>query len=426
MDLSWLSLTDANTRWVVMGTMLLGLSAGVLGSFALLRRRSLMGDALAHAALPGVCVAYLVVGAKSAGAFLIGAAVAGVLGTMLISAITRYSKIKVDSAMALVLTIFFGIGMMLLSVIQRSPQGNQSGLDQFLFGQAASMVGSDVRVMAVIAAVLCGSVLLLFKEFKLLAFDPGFGTGLGLPMGVLDLLLNLLIVLAVVIGLQSVGVILMAALLITPAIAARYWTDRLHWMVLLAGVFGAVSGGLGTLLSQAGPRMPTGPLIVLSATAIFLLSLGLAPRRGLLARLVKHLSLRRRIARENALRAIYELAEEAGVITNAATAEQLRRRRGLVDRRLTAQLEGLAKEGLLLSGPDGWSLTTSGLSEAHHLVEEQRLWEVYLMHQMELGNRQIDLEGGRFPTTVRRELEGLLDLHGLRPRLVPVGAKEGV
>jgi manganese/zinc/iron transport system permease protein len=324
-----------------------------------------------------------------------------------------------------VLTIFFGIGMMLLSVIQRSPNGNQSGLDQFLFGQAASMVGSDVRVMAVIAAVLCGSVLLLFKEFKLLAFDPGFGAGLGLPMGVLDLILNLLIVLAVVIGLQAVGVILMAALLITPAIAARYWTDRLHWMVLLAGVFGAVSGGLGTLLSQAGPRMPTGPLIVLSATAIFLLSLGMAPRRGLLARLVKHLSLRRRIARENALRAIYELVEEAGVVTNAVTSEQLRRRRGLVDRRLTAQLEGLAKEGLLQWGPGGWSLTPGGLSEAYRLVEEQRLWEVYLMHQMELGNRQIDLEGGRFPSTVRTELEGLLDLHGLRPRLVPVGWKEG-
>jgi manganese/zinc/iron transport system permease protein len=213
--------------------------------------------------------------------------------------------------------------------------------------------------------------------------------------------------------------------LITPAIAARYWTDRLHWMVLLAGVFGAVSGGLGTLLSQAGPRMPTGPLIVLSATAIFLLSLGMAPRRGLLARLVKHLSLRRRIARENALRAIYELVEEAGVVTNAVTSEQLRRRRGLVDRRLTAQLEGLAKEGLLQWGPGGWSLTPGGLSEAYRLVEEQRLWEVYLMHQMELGNRQIDLEGGRFPSTVRTELEGLLDLHGLRPRLVPIGWKEG-
>jgi DNA-binding CsgD family transcriptional regulator len=141
-------------------------------------------------------------------------------------------------------------------------------------------------MMTAIAAGLCLAVFLLFKEFKLLAFDPGFGAGLGLPMGVLDLVLNLLVLLAVVIGLQSVGVVLMAAMLITPAIAARYWTDRLGLMTVLAGLFGAASGALGTLLSQLGPRMPTGPLIVLAATLVFLVSLFFAPRRGLLARLL--------------------------------------------------------------------------------------------------------------------------------------------
>ena len=283
-DLSWLSLADANARWVMTGAMLLGLSAGVLGAFALLRRRSLMGDTLAHAALPGIAIAFLITGTKSIGPLLVGAALAGIVGTLALSAITRYSKIKEDTAMAIVLTVFFGVGIMLLNVIQRMPGGNQSGLDKFLFGQAASLVGRDVQVMVVIAAILCTVVLLLFKEFKLLAFDQGFGAGIGLPVAWLDHLLNLMIVMAVVIGLESVGVVLMAAMLITPAIAARYWTDRLSVMVLLSGLFGAASGVLGTLASQIGPRMPTGPLIVLAATALFLLSLLFAPRRGLLAR----------------------------------------------------------------------------------------------------------------------------------------------
>lgn len=426
MNLSWLSLADPNTQWVLAGTMLLGLSAGVLGSFALLRRRSLMGDALAHAALPGVCIAYLIVGAKSSTAFLMGAGVAGVIGTVMISLITRYSKIKVDTAMAVVLTVFFGIGIMLLSVIQRSPQGNQSGLDTFLFGQAAAMVGSDVTTMVAISAFLCLAVLLLFKEFKLLAFDASFGAGLGLPMGLLDLLLNLLIVLAVVIGLQSVGVILMAAMLISPAIAARYWTDRLHIMVVLAALFGALSGSMGTLLSQAGPRMPTGPLIVLSATAIFLFSLFLAPGRGLVSRMLRHLRTRRRVARESLLRALYELAEEAGESSAPVTAQLLQQRRGLEPRSLHRLLNSLAAEGLVDGDPGAYRLTPDGLRLAHRLVHDYRLWEVFLMHQADLGHLQIDPDAIDMPEAIRTELEGMIQVHGLRPALLPQGGKERV
>ncbi|MDF2627898.1 MAG: manganese transporter permease [Symbiobacteriaceae bacterium] len=420
MDLSWLSVADANTRWVLTGASLLGLSSGVLGSFALLRRRSLMGDALAHAALPGVCIAFLLTGTKNLGLFLVGAAVAGLLGTMAISAITRYSKIKEDSALGLVLTVFFGIGIMLLTVIQRMPGGNQSGLDKFLFGQAAALVGSDVQLMTAIAAGLCLAVFLLFKEFKLLAFDPGFGAGLGLPMGILDLLLNLLILLAVVIGLQSVGVVLMAAMLITPAVAARYWTDRLATMTVLAGLFGAASGALGTLLSQLGPRMPTGPLIVLAATMVFLVSLFFAPRRGLVARLVRFLRLKRQVARETALRAVYELAEGAGDPGAAIGLEELRRRRGITG---GGALEALARAGALSpAAPGAWRLTAAGLAEAHRLVREQRLWEVFLMHEGELGGAAVDRDGALVPAALRADLERLLRLHGLEPALSPRSA----
>jgi manganese/zinc/iron transport system permease protein len=415
-----LGVTDANTRWVLAGAMLLGLSAGVLGSFAVLRRRSLMGDALAHAALPGVCVAFLLTGSKQIGFFLLGAAVAGGLATLAMSAITTYTKLKEDTALGLVLTFFFGIGIMLLTVIQKLPGGNQSGLDKFLFGQAASLVGSDVQVMVTIAGLLCLAVLLLFKEFKLLAFDPGFGAGLGLPMGVLDLLLGLLILLAVVIGLQAVGVVLMAAMLITPAIAARYWTDRLGTMVVLSGAFGALAGALGTLASQLGPRMPTGPLIVLAATAVFLVSLLAGPRRGLLARLFRYLRLRRRVAREGALRALYELAEEAGEPRAAFSAGSLRQRKGLTGRPLAQALDALQRERLVAARGPGWALTPEGLKHAHALVREQRLWEVFLMHEGELGGTTVDRDGeARFPLKLRADLERLLHEHGLEPALRP-------
>ncbi|HYG60100.1 MAG TPA: metal ABC transporter permease, partial [Symbiobacteriaceae bacterium] len=414
--------------WVLTGSMLLGLSSGVLGSFALLKRRSLMGDALAHAALPGVCIVFLLTGVKSIGLFLIGAAVAGLLGTMAISAITRFSKIKEDTALGLVLTVFFGIGIMLLTVIQRMPGGNQSGLDKFLFGQAASLVGSDVQIMVVIAGVLCLVVWAMFKEFKLLAFDPGFGAGLGVPMGLLDLLLNLLILLAVVIGLQSVGVVLMAAMLITPAISARYWTDRLSVMVVLSGMFGAASGALGTLLSQLGPRMPTGPLIVLAATAVFAVSLLAAPRRGMIARFVRFLRLRRQVAREGALRSVYELTEEAGRPDAVVTLEMLRKFKGLTGRGLPGVLAALVRERLMAPAGGGWMLSPDGVRVAHSLVREQRLWEVFLMHEGELGGETVDRDGGgeRFPSALRGELERLLRLHNLEPRIKPIAvAREG-
>lgn len=297
--MDWISiLMDPNTQWILFGSMLLGLSSGVLGSFAYLRKQSLMGDALAHAALPGVCIAFMVTGTKSILAFLIGAAVAGMLATFAIGFITRNTRIKQDSALGIILSFFFGIGIVLLTQIQHSESGNQSGLDKFLFGQAASLVQSDVNTMMVISVILIGVCILLFKEFKLLSFDPGFARGLGFPVAFLDQFIMFLIVVAVVIGIQAVGVVLMAALLITPAVAARYWTERLDVMVLLSGVFGTISGVLGTFISSLASNLPTGPLSVLSATVLFILSVLFAPRRGVVAKWLLRLSVKRKVEAE--------------------------------------------------------------------------------------------------------------------------------
>lgn len=278
---------DPNTQWILFGSVLLGISSGVIGCFAYLRKQSLMGDALSHAALPGVCLAFILTGTKSIFFFLIGAMIAGILATMSISFITRYSRIKQDSALGIILTVFFGIGIVLLTQIQHSTSGNQSGLDKFLFGQAASMVHSDVYTMAGISLFLIGVSIVFFKEFKLLSFDPGFAKGIGLPTMILDQFIMLLLVIAVVIGIQAVGVVLMAALLITPAVSARYWTEKLHVMIILAGLFGGTSGLIGTIISTWANNLPTGPLIVLSATSIFVVSIVLAPSRGVLAKAMR-------------------------------------------------------------------------------------------------------------------------------------------
>ncbi len=293
--MDWLALLqDPNVQWILLGSMLLGLSSGVLGSFAYLRKQSLMGDALSHAALPGVCIAFMLTGTKSLLFFLIGAAIAGIIATFGIGYVTRNTRVKEDSALAIVLSAFFGVGIMLMTQIQQSGSGSQAGLDKFLFGQAAAMVSGDVYTMAGLAVFLITMSTLFFKEFKLMSFDVGFAKMLGYPTAALEQFLMFLLVIAVVIGIQAVGVVLMAAMLITPAVSARYWTDRLGTMVVLSGMFGALSGIAGTLLSTLAAKLPTGPLAVLAATFFFVISVLFAPRRGVAAKWV----LRWRVSRE--------------------------------------------------------------------------------------------------------------------------------
>jgi len=277
-------LQDPNIRWILAGTILLGICSGVIGSFAYLRKQSLMGDALAHAALPGICVAFMITGTKSIFGFLLGALVSGVIATLAIGYITRETRIKQDAALGIILTVFFGIGIVLLTQIQHSSYGNQSGLDKFLFGQAAAMISRDVVTMTVICVSLIVVVTLFYKEFKLVSFDPGFAKGIGLPIRFLDQFIMFLLVVAVVVGIQAVGVVLMAAMLITPAVSARYWTNKLSYMIVLAGLFGGFSGFGGTLISTLGTNLPTGPLIVLAATAIFIFSVLFAPAKGVIAK----------------------------------------------------------------------------------------------------------------------------------------------
>ena len=273
---------------VGIGSALLGIISGALGTYAVLRRQSLLGDAISHAALPGIALAFLLTGSKTPLILVFGAALAGWVGTLLILSIVKLTRIKYDSALGLVLSTFFGFGLVLHTLIQRNGNANQAGLDTFLFGQAASLLERDVLTMGILGGIALLIMSLFWKELKLLVFNEGFATSIGLPVRALDILLTSLLTVAIVLGLQAVGAVLMSAMLVAPAVAARQWTDRLGHMVILAALFGAIAGVSGTLLSSSASRLPTGPTIVLCATLFVGLSFALAPNRGLVWHWVRH------------------------------------------------------------------------------------------------------------------------------------------
>ena len=277
-------LQSANVQWVLFSTLMLGLASGTIGCLAYWKRQSLISDALSHAALPGVVIAFAWSGSKNMPVMIAGAAISAVLGACLIQMIRSSSRIKEDTAMGMILSVFFGLGIMLLTMVNRTGGGNQSGLDGFIFGQAASMVRKDAGTMLVLAAVVLLAVFFAFKEWKLFLFDPGFAAGLGLSNRLMNSVYMGVLVLVIVIGIQAVGVVLMAALLITPSVSARYWTKSFKWMTVVSALFGGAAGMAGTLISTMGEGWPTGPFIVLASTTLFVGSLLFGAEKGLVAR----------------------------------------------------------------------------------------------------------------------------------------------
>jgi manganese/zinc/iron transport system permease protein len=273
-------LGDFTVRTVALGAALVGVLAGVLGCFALLREQSLLGDALSHAALPGVCLGFLLGGARQLEPILFGALASGALAALLVLLLTRTTRVKTDAALGVALSLFFAVGTVLLTYVQRHAGAAQAGLDAFLFGQAAALVPRDLAVVGSVTAAVLLLVVLGWKELKMTTFDAEFARSLGRPVVAIELVLTVLIALAVVVGLQLVGVILMVALVIAPAAAARQWVSRLEGMVLLAALFGAASGVAGALASAAVRGLATGPVIVLVASSLVAVSLLVAPAAG--------------------------------------------------------------------------------------------------------------------------------------------------
>jgi manganese/zinc/iron transport system permease protein len=368
-----LSLTDK----VTIGTALLGGAAGVAGCFAVLRRRSLVGDMLSHAALPGVCIAFIVLGSRDLVGLSIGALVSGLAAIGLMTLVTRWTRTKEDAAIGIMLSAFFGLGVVLLSAITRSKTGgHSSGLNSYIFGEPGNMLDSDLTLLAVVAATVLAVIVGLFKEFKLVAFDADFARSQGWPTLPLDLGMMAAVAVVTIVGLPIVGVILMAAMIILPASTARLWTNRLHMLLILAGLIGAATGAIGVRISGS---LPTGPVIVLTGAALFIFSLLAAPERGVVSRLWHESRLRLRVARDHLLRSLYELNEPALPALAPAAIERLREHRHWQPWMLRWQLDRGEREGLLELTDDAVKLTPLGLRRAAEATKAHRLWELFMM-----------------------------------------------
>jgi manganese/zinc/iron transport system permease protein len=355
---------DYTLRTVALGAAILGIVSGMLGSFAVLRKQSLLGDAISHAALPGIVLSFLITRSREPAILMLGALIAGWMATLFMLNIIRTTRIKDDSALGLVLSVFFGFGLMLLTFTQKLPDATQAGLDKFLFGQAATLLQRDVITMGVVGLLALGLLATFWKEFKLITFDPEFAASLGFPVRVLDVLLTTLLVLAIVIGLQTVGVVLMSAMIVAPAAAARQWTDKLNLMVILGGLFGALAGVSGTLISSSAEKLPTGPVIVLCISVIVVFSMLFATNRGLIWNWIRSQQSRRKLRARAVLADLNTLAlqhpdQEHGHSTAVLRAMSTNPE-GVSHALRQLQERGHARE----VSHDVWALTEDGLKQA--------------------------------------------------------------
>lgn len=408
-----------NTTLVVIGTTLLGLAGGVAGSLALLRKRSLFADALGHAALPGVCVAFLVARAlgaegRSLPVLLVGAAIAALVATWLVQLILRRTRLHEDAAIGSVLSVLFGFGVVLLSIIQTLPSGDQGGLKGFLFGQTAAMQRGDAILLAAIAAVTAITAFLCLKEFALVAFDEGFARSVGLPSGRMDGLMLLLVVGVTVAGLQAVGLVLVIAILIIPPVAARLWTDSMHRFVPLAALLGAASGWIGTSLSAAAPRLPAGALIVLTAASIFLVSLALAPR-GLLRAMARRTRLRIRMANDHILKSLLEGPLDAAELARRCAHGWLANR---------ALLTALSMRSLVEHVGGRWRLTATGEARGRAIARNHALWTAYLTRDAAIAPDHVDPSAELVEHILDAEIVAELERSLTGPTTVPATMRE--
>lgn len=358
--------SDYTLRTITLGTAVLGAVCGMLGSFAVLRKQSLLGDAISHAALPGIALSFILTGVKDSIFLLIGALVSGLIGTFWIKGIVKKTRLKNDTALGLILSLFFGFGMLLLTFIQKMPNANQAGLDKYLFGQAATLVESDVWLMAIVTGVSLLVLLLFWKELKLLLFDPDYTKTLGFNTRFLDVLITVFIVLAIVLGLQTVGVVLMSAMLLAPAAAARQWTNSLSKMIMIATVFGAFSGVFGTAISASEDNLSTGPVIVLVAAVFVLFSFIFSPGRGLLFRQIRFYNNRKELNLKKTLTFMYRIAKDHDNISHPHAIRILNNFHGFTKK----SLKQLEKQHFIELEGNEWAMTEKGFQEAAKMYNE--------------------------------------------------------
>jgi len=401
----FLSFTDPGIRLVTLGAVLLTASSAIVGTFTFLKKKALVGDAVAHAVLPGTCLSFILTGNKDPLWLIIGAFITGWISLTVIDLIRRYSKLKEDTAIGLILSVFFGFGILLLTMIQSSGNASQSGLNSFIFGQAASLVGNDLIIFSIVSLLLIITVVIFYKSLALIAFDIGFARSIGFPVGLIEFILTTLTVMAVVVGIQAVGVVLMAAILITPPAAARFWTNKLSKMVILSAFFGALSGFIGAYISYTAPSMPTGPWVVVIVSIIAIVSFFVAPQRGIISRMLRQRHARRKMLDENILKSFYHLYDEDQEALNAFSYENIQQHRDFPFGALSRALRRLSRQGFLDRVNGTWKLSDAGITKSRRVVRLHRLWELFLTEYMQIAPDHVHDDAEAIEHIITPEIE---------------------
>ena len=406
--IEFISLSNPTVKVVLSGVLIISLISALIGNFVFLRKRAMIGDALAHSTLPGVCLSFIIYEEKSPGMILLYSILSGLLAMLLIDLFSRHKKVKVETAIGIVLSIFFGFGIMLLSHIQGEMGSSQAGLQHFFFGQAAAMSENDVNVFAICGSIILVVMLIFYKGFKLVSFDKQHALSVGIPTKLYELGLSVLTVMAIAIGINVVGVILMAALLITPASTARLWTNKLFPMIILGIVLSLIASIIGTFISYKYSGMPTGPWVVVCLSIFAFVSILIAPQKGVLSRMVQIRNLRKKILEENILKAFYKLDEKKNTQGSDWTLQDVYKERHFDGNRLNRGLSGLVQKGLVQRQNQSWHLSEKGISEAKRVVRAHRLWELYLANKLQLSSDHVHPSAEFLEHLIDEEMENKL------------------
>ena len=423
-------MTDPNVRYVALAIILLGGVSGAVGTFNFLRKKTLVGETVAHSMLPGILIAFVLSGVKDPLILIVGAAVSGWLSILLVDYITSNSKIKGDSALAIVLSSFFGLGIVMLTVIQRKFPKEQSGLDHYIFGNAAAMSPDDSIAFGVVSVVVLLVVGWNYFSLKTMVFNKDYAQSVGMNTRWLETLISFITILSISVGIKAVGIVLMSAMLIIPPTAARFWTDKLGRMLIIGGIFGALSGWLGAFVSYSYNNMPTGPwaIVIISLVAFF--SMLFAPKKGVVFQRWNKLLLKRRMNEENLLKAAVQLEIRGkGKLFNRRSIS----RRQFFDVRLwNRTIKRLRRKGMIKKVHTGYTLSTEGRAIGAEIDRRHKIWEVYLQRRMQMSIHLVHDEADTMEHFLTPEIEAeilkelglcsrfnpLLEIHEIVPEVV--------
>ncbi|MFT4599876.1 MAG: manganese/zinc/iron transport system permease protein [Arenicella sp.] len=410
--IDFITFKDPNVLYVVLGMLFINSSSALIGTFAFLRKRALIGDAVAHALLPGLCLGFMFAGEKNITYLMIGAFASGWLATYAIDLIVNRSKVKQDAAIGIVLSSFFGLGIVLLTYIQKNSGGQHSGLDHFLFGQAAAINKSEIIAFGIILLMIVVALVLFYKAFVVVAFNKDFAHSIGLPVRFIEFLITSLTVLAIAAGIQALGVILMSALIVTPGAAARLWTHKLRFMLVLAVCFSVFSGIGGAYVSYANSGMPTGPWVVVILSVFMFGSILIAPQKGMISRYRRSRRNKDKILLENILKSIYHWHERQKLHEKLdlklQTADFISMRKYDTDDLLSG-LKKLMRKDFVLKDGETYFLTQSGKEESRRIVRLHRLWEQYLLKRTTIDTDHVHSGAEAIEHIISPELEKELE-----------------